>query len=141
VSVRLTVTTEPSADDVAAIGRELTAFNDADVGDANRVPLAVLMHDDAGKLVGGLSAWMAWGWIYIQWLWLDDAHRGQGLAGQLLEAAEAEAIRHGCHGAHIDTFSPIALKTYQRAGYVPFGAIEDFPIGSGRTRTYLQKRL
>ena len=45
----------------------------------------------------------------------------------------------GCHGSYIDTFSPVALKVYQRAGYIPFGALDDFP--SGRTRTFLQKRL
>ena len=57
----------------------------------------------------------------------------------MLMAAEAEARARGCHSAYIDTFNPVALKTYQRAGYMPFGALEDFP--EGRTRTFLQKRL
>jgi hypothetical protein len=57
----------------------------------------------------------------------------------MLQMAEAEAVRRGCHDAYIDTFSPVALKVYQRAGYVPFGALEDFP--KGRTRTFLQKKL
>ena len=57
----------------------------------------------------------------------------------MLAAAEAEARDRGCHAAYIDTFNPVALKIYQRAGYVPFGALEDFPIG--RTRTFLQKTL
>ena len=50
-----------------------------------------------------------------------------------------EARRRGCHAAYIDTFSPVALRTYLRAGYVPFGTLEDFP--KGRTRTFLQKPL
>jgi GNAT superfamily N-acetyltransferase len=136
--VKIEVTATPDADDLAAIGNGLTAFNDADVGASGRETLAVLVHDD-NKLVGGISGYTAWGWLYVQWLWLDDTHRGQGLAGRMLAAAEAAAKARGCHGSYIDTFSPVALKVYRRAGYVPFGALEDFP--KGRTRTFLQKPL
>jgi GNAT superfamily N-acetyltransferase len=136
--VKIEVTATPSADDLAAIGSGLSAFNEADVGPAGRVSLAVLMHDGA-SLVGGISGYTAWGWLYVQWLWLDETHRGQGLAVRMLQAAETEARLRGCHGSYIDTFSPVALKVYLRAGYVPFGELPDFP--KGRTRTFLQKPL
>lgn len=136
--MKIEVTATPPADALAAIGTGLSAFNDADVGPADRVTLAVLVHA-GGKLVGGISGYTAWGWLYVQWLWLDEAHRGQGLAGKMLAAAETEAKARGCHGSYIDTFSPLALRVYQRAGYRPFGALPDFP--KGRTRTFLQKTL
>ena len=136
--MKIDVTATPSANDLAAIGGGLSSFNDADVGPAGRINLAVLVHD-GGQLVGGISGYTAWGWLYVQWLWLDAAHRGQGLAGQMLAAAEAEAKARGCHGSYIDTFSPVALRVYQRAGYRPFGALPDFP--KGRTRTFLLKPL
>ena len=135
----ISVTEAPAADDLALIGGRLTAFNEADVGPADRRPLAVVVRDDAGSIVAGISGYTAWGWLYVQWLWVAEAQRGAGLAGRMLAAAEAEARTRGCHGAYIDTFSPVALKTYQRAGYVPFGALENFP--EGRTRTFLQKKL
>ena len=138
MSASFSVTAEPAAEDLAAIAAGLSSFNDADAGPANRVPLAVLVRE-GGNLVGGISGYTAWGWLYVQWLWLDDAHRGQGLAAQMLEAAEHEARERGCRAAWIDTFNPVALKVYERAGYVPFGALEDFP--PGRSRTFLQKRL
>lgn len=137
--MKIDVTPTPSPDDLATIGTGLSSFNDADVGPANRVTLAVLVHDDDGRLVGGISGYTAWGWLYVQWLWLVETHRGQDLAGQMLAAAEAEARVRGCHGTYIDTFNPVALKVYRRAGYVPFGELEDFP--KGRTRTFLQKPL
>jgi len=135
----ISVTEAPAAEDLALIGGRLTAFNEADVGPADRRPLAVIVRDDAGAIVAGISGYTAWGWLYVQWLWVAEAQRGAGLAGRMLTAAETEARTRGCHGAYIDTFSPVALKTYQRAGYVPFGALENFP--AGRTRTFLQKRL
>ncbi|HEV2515286.1 MAG TPA: GNAT family N-acetyltransferase [Devosia sp.] len=135
----ISVTETPLAEDLAIVGGQLTAFNEADVGPADRRPLAVLVRDAAGTVVAGISGYTAWGWLYVQWLWVAETQRGAGLAGRMLAAAETDAKARGCHGAYIDTFSPVALKTYQRAGYVPFGALEDFP--PGRTRTFLQKRL
>jgi predicted GNAT family acetyltransferase len=75
----------------------------------------------------------------VQWLWLDDGLRGKGMAGRMLDMAEIEAVKRGCHGAYIDTFNPVALRVYERQGYVPFGELADFP--KGRTRTFLQKPL
>jgi len=135
----LTVTATPAPDDLTAISTNLAAFNESDVGPADRVPIAVLVHDNTGILTGGLSGYTAWGWLYVQWLWLAESTRGQGLAVRMLAAAETEAKQRGCHGAYIDTFNPVALKVYQRAGYAPFGALPDFP--KGRTRTFLSKSL
>jgi GNAT superfamily N-acetyltransferase len=135
----LELTAEPSASELEAIGQGLRDFNTADVGPSGRIALAVLVRDASGNIQGGISGYTAWGWLYVQWLWLDDSLRGQGMAGRMLDMAEDEATRRGCHGAYIDTFSPVALKVYQRQGYVPFGELADFP--KGRTRTFLQKPL
>jgi GNAT superfamily N-acetyltransferase len=133
------VTATPAPEELELIGGRLTAFNEADVGPAGRQAIAVVVRDEGRAVVAGISGYTAWGWLYVQWLWVAEEQRGAGLAGRMLAAAEAEARTRSCHGAYIDTFSPVALKTYQRAGYVPFGALEDFP--PGRTRTFLQKRL
>ncbi len=137
--LRITTSNTPSAEDLQTIGGSLTAFNDADVGPSGRDPIVVLVHDDTDSLVAGISGYTGWGWLYVQWLWVAESQRGQHLAGKMLEAAETEARARGCHGAYIDTFNPVALKTYQRAGYAPFGELKDFP--KGRTRTFLQKAL
>lgn len=135
----ISVTGTPSPEELDVIGRGLAAFNEADAGPADRRTLAVIARSNSGEIVGGISGHTAWGWLYVQWLWVAEAQRGQGLAARLLAAAENEARTRSCHAAYIDTFSPVALKAYRRAGYVPFGALEDFP--KGRTRTFLQKPL
>lgn len=135
----LEVSSNPDAQDLRLVGDGLAAFNEADVGSAGKVPLAVFVRDEAGSVVAGISGYTAWGWLYVQWLWVHESQRGRQIAGRMLDAAEREAAARGCHGAYIDTFSPVALKTYIRQGYEPFGAMADFP--KGRTRTFLQKRL
>lgn len=136
---QLDVTASPMAEELAVIGEGLTAFNDADVGPSERKPLAVLIRDIDDKVIGGLSGYTAWGWLFTQWLFIPDALRGEGMAGKLLSQAEEEARARGCHGAWIDTFSPVARKAYMRQGYEIFGELPEFP--KGRTRTFLRKAL
>lgn len=139
MSIALSVTETPTSDELAAIGGALAAFNERDVGPADRRPMAVVIRDESGAIVAGISGYTAWGWLYVQWLWVDETQRGRGLAGEMLEAAEGEARKRGCHSAYIDTFNPVALKAYLRQGYLQFGKLPDFP--AGRTRTFLQKKL
>lgn len=136
---QLDVTASPTAEELAVIGEGLTAFNDADVGPSERKALAVLIRDVEDKVIGGLSGYTAWGWLFTQWLFIPDALRGEGMAGKLLSQAEEEARARGCHGAWIDTFSPVARKAYMRQGYEIFGELPEFP--KGRTRTFLRKAL
>jgi GNAT superfamily N-acetyltransferase len=137
--IAIEVTEKPSQEALDIIGKSLTSFNEADVGPADRRPLAVLVHDAEQALIAGISGYTAWGWLYVQWLWVAEGNRGQNLAGRMLAAAEAEARQRGCHGAYIDTFNPHALHVYQKAGYTVFGTLPNFP--PGRTRSFLSKDL
>jgi GNAT superfamily N-acetyltransferase len=135
----LDLTATPDTEDLDHLFRVLTAFNDGDVGPSLRRSLAVFLKDEQGGMAAGLSGYTAWGWLYVQWLWVDAPYRGQGLAGRMLQAAEGEAVTRGCHGALIDTFSPVAEAVYRRQGYEAFGDLPDFPIG--RTRIFMKKIL
>lgn len=138
-ALAIEVSEAPSPSDLKLIGNSLADFNHDDVGPSNKLPLAVFLRDPGSVIVAGISGYTAWGWLYVQWLWVEEQHRGQKLAARMLAAAEAEARQRGCHGSYIDTFNPLALKTYQRSGYEAFGSLPNFP--PGRTRTFLHKRL
>jgi GNAT superfamily N-acetyltransferase len=133
------LTATPSQDDLALILAKLTAFNEAEVGPSERQPIAVLVRDDDGHTIGGLSGYTAWGWLFTQLLFIPGDLQGQGMAGRLLCEAEDEARRRGCTGAWIDTFNPNARKAYIRQGYEVFGELPEFV--AGRTRSFLRKAL
>lgn len=139
MAVAIEVTDKPAQEALDLIGKGLTSFNEADVGPADRRPLAVLVHDAEQNLIAGISGYTAWGWLYVQWLWVAEGNRGQNLAGRMLTAAEAEARQRLCHGSYIDTFNPHALHVYQKAGYRVFGTLPNFP--PGRIRSFLSKDL
>lgn len=138
MSPKLEITASPSQEDLDFLGRSLASFNDADVGPSDKQALAVF-HRDGDRIVAGLSGYTGWGWLYVQWLWVDEDWRGRGLAGRMLDAAEDEARRRGCHGALIDSFSPTGIRSYEKQGYRRFGQLSDFP--KGRSRVFLQKPL
>jgi len=135
------ISCSPSEEDQDLILKGLIGFNVSEVGPSNELPLAILMRnsDLGGAVVGGLSGYTAWGWLFIEKLWLPEALRGQGLAAKLLADAEAEAHLRGCHSVWLDTFNPKALKLYRSQGYVVFGELPDFP--KGRSRFFLKKSL
>ncbi len=130
--------TDQHGPDVEALGKKLNDYNSDNVALARKQPLSVLLHDDDGALVAGLSGETAWGWLFVRWLWVDKPLWGQGIAGTLLDKAEAEAKARGCIGSHIDTFNPRAAAVYKRQGYETFGEIKEYV--ADQTRTYLQKR-
>lgn len=139
--ISLEISCSPSEEDQDLILQGLIGFNAGEVGPSNELPLAILVRDaDQGnEVVGGLSGYTAWGWLFIEKLWLPETLRGQGLAAKLLANAEAQAHLRGCHSAWLDTFNPKALKLYQSQGYVVFGELSEFL--KGRSRFFLKKSL
>ena len=105
----------------------------------NHRALGVVLHGEAGEILGGLVGTTVWGWLQVAQLWLDGAVRGKGHGAALMRAAEAEAVRRGCHHALLDTFDFQARGFYERLGYRVFGEVHDFP--TGHTRFFMQRDL
>jgi len=126
----------PSADTRRALGDAINAFH------ARTVPLdarrfALLLHGSDERLVGGLIGALAWQWLFVEALWVDDAWRRRGVGKALLARGESLAVEAGCHSAWLDTFQ--AREFYLALGYREFGALEEYP--AGQTRYFLRKRL
>ena len=133
------MTDDPAPQDVAALYRALIAFNEEKAGNAERRPLGLFVRGAAGEPIAGLTGLSAWGWLFVQYLFVSDELRGQGVGSRLLRAAEDEARARGCVGVWLDTFSFQALPFYQRHGYRVFGTVTDYPPGGARH--FLLKRL
>jgi GNAT superfamily N-acetyltransferase len=123
----------PTPDGIARIRAGLRAFNDAQAGPATMTPFAFYVRDGAGETRGGLVGFLAWQWLTIDLLWLDEPLRGQGYGSALLEQAESFARAAGCMAARLDTYEFQARPFYERHGYTVFAVLEGYPAG---TRTY-----
>ncbi len=130
---------DPSAADRADILAPLDAFSRGRGYAWQPAALVLALRDDAGRVVGGLTGEVQWGWLRIDILAVAEALRGGGWGRRLVEAAEAAAVAAGCHGAWVDTFTFQSPGFYERLGYVPFGELPDYP--TGQTRIFFRKRL
>ncbi len=135
------ITDTPAAAACARIKAPLARFNEAKSGTpANYRPLAIFVSDPHTKeIVGGLWGETYFGMLYIDMLFLPEPMRGVGLGRRLITQAEQEAIRRGCHGVWLDTFSWQARGFYEKLGYSVFGTLNDYP--AGHERYFLTKTL
>jgi GNAT superfamily N-acetyltransferase len=102
-------------------------------------PLSVMLRSENGRLVGGLIGETGRGWLYIRTLWIEETARGRGHGRQLMQLAEEEALRRGCHSARLSTQSYEARPFYEHLGYEVFGVLSDYP--TGHQKYFLQTRL
>ena len=135
--LRISLEENPNAADLEVIERALVEHNEARSEPRNYTPVAILLRDGEGQIVGGLKGITVWGWLFVSQLWVAESFRGQDYGTKLMEAAEREAKDRGCYGAYVDTFSFLALDFYRKVGYTVFGQLDDFP--KGHTRYFLSK--
>ena len=100
--------------------------------------LAIYSKNEMGLIIGGLLASTKGNWLCIDYLWVSENARKNGLGRILIQAAEQESIKLGCKHALVDTFSFQALPFYEKQGYTQQMSLPDFPE-LGMQRHYLTK--
>ena len=129
----------PSGKEIGFIRASLTAFNDNIVGADNHTPMNLVEYDNDGNVIAGLIGGTYWGWMYVDILWVDEKYRRQGIGSRLLQSAEKEAVRRGCHHVHLDTMSWQAPDFYKKHKYSVIATLPDIP--NGNQKYLLMKKL
>jgi GNAT superfamily N-acetyltransferase len=99
---------------------------------------AVLRNSD-GTIEGGVKAQGYWGWLYVAELVVAPSWRGRGYGRDLLLAAENWGVECSCHDSWLSTLSFQAREFYERAGYLVFAELPNFP--ERQTRFFMRKSL
>lgn len=120
----------PSEKEIDFVNATLQKFNDEKVGPDNHELLNIVEYDAVGNIIAGILGGTYWGWMHIDILWVDEKHRKQGLGSRLLNAAENEAVKRGCHSVHVDTMSWQAPDFYKKHGYEIISELNDIPKGN-----------
>lgn len=131
---RITLTDSPDAHLRSVILRSLIGFNESRMGapDDHRLLAVAISDPNSGEILGGLWAETLFALLHVNLLFVPERLRGTGIGRRLMTDAEAEAIRRGCRGAWLDTYSFQARGFYERFDYTIFGTIEDHPPGHRR---------
>jgi len=101
--------------------------------------ICITVWDEEGNILGGITGNTKMHCLFIQFFWIDESLRGQGVGKKLLKMAEELAIEKQCRMIRLDTFSFQAPDFYKSQGYEVYGKVEDFPEGC--THYLLLKRV
>jgi GNAT superfamily N-acetyltransferase len=139
--MKYTLTVTDSADEETrkAVLAPLVEYNASQAGPSQNRPVAVLVNDHQGSVIGGLWGHTGYDWLFTQLLVVPAALRGRGVGTEIMRLAEREAVQRGCHGAWLDTFEFQARGFYERLGYECFGELPNYP--KGFARFFMKKTL
>jgi GNAT superfamily N-acetyltransferase len=133
------VNERPNDRDVLELKQHLRADNMARANSQDGYGIAIFLRDKQHQMVAGISGWL-WGeCLEIDYVWVQETLRGQGIGKRLLVTIEEAAIERGCRRITLETFSFQAPEFYQKLGYNIFGVIEGF--GNRFRKFYMQKGL
>ena len=121
------------------IGELVRSYNRSKREAAECEPLNLYVEDEHGQLLAGLVAETFGNWLEIEYLFVKEGLRGQGIGSQLLQQAESEAKKRNCRFAFVNTYQFQAPAFYQKHGYQEVFTMKDYPY-TGQ-RHYYQKEL
>ena len=121
------------------IGDLIRSYNRSKRETAESEPLNLYVEDEHGQLLAGLVAETFGNWLEIEYLFVKEELRGQGIGSQLLQQAESEAKNRNCRFAFVNTYQFQAPAFYQKYGYKKVFTMKDYPY-TGQ-RHYYQKEL
>jgi GNAT superfamily N-acetyltransferase len=131
--MEIEIASEASDADSAELRDKLHEFNFAATGYRDGRSLSCFLRDANGALFAGIDGFTWGGYARIEYLWVDETRRGEGLGHALLAAAEAEARRRGCVTIVLDTHSFQAPEFYRARDYTEIGETIDTPVGYAQT--------
>ena len=106
---------------------------------AESEPLNLYVEDEHGEIMAGLVAETFGNWLEIEYLFVKEDLRGQGIGSQLLQQAESEAKKRNCRYVFVNTYQFQAPAFYQKQGYKEVFTLKDYPYDG--QRHYYQKNL
>jgi GNAT superfamily N-acetyltransferase len=135
---RLTVEAEPQLVDVAELEERVAAAASAAAGIDGERELAVFVRDLQGGLLAGVYGLTWGGCCDLQAMWVDESLRGQGVARQLMAAAEEEARGRGCRLVTFMAYDLLTSGLYEHLGYTSVADVPDGP-GGGTARWFVKR--
>jgi GNAT superfamily N-acetyltransferase len=117
---------EPTAEERNEVLKLLLDFNAPHTTHLIEQPdLGIVLRDpDTFDIIGGLYAVEEYNWLFIKYLVVPAARRGEGFGTKLMEQAERIARERACLGIFLDTFDFQAKPFYLKLGFEQFGELE-----------------
>lgn len=121
------------------LGNLIRAYNQSKREPSKSEPLNIYVEDAQGNLIAGMVAETFGNWLEIEYLYVQEDFRGQGIGSNILNRAEKEARERKCKYSFVNTYQFQAPNFYKKHGYEEVFALKEYPyIGE---RYYYTKEL
>jgi len=110
-------------DDARVISEGVFRFGRAEAVGSEARPIASFLRDGSEVIAGAIGR-TEFRRLFINYLWVRDDLRGQGLGTEALTRIEAAALQRGAVDAQIETLNDRNAKLYRSLGYQPLAVID-----------------
>lgn len=125
------VVTDPGVDDMAMVERGMRESERAVTSDGpGDIRVGAFARSAENRIVGGVNACVGRCGLEIDALWVDDAHRRNGIGAKLLSGIEEFARSHGADIAFLTTID--GRDFYERNGYAVYAQLDAPQADSAR---------
>jgi N-acetylglutamate synthase-like GNAT family acetyltransferase len=118
-----------SLHEIDAIEDRINEHNSHATGSHDGQSLAFVIHNESGRMIGGVSGYTWSGISELKQMWIDEAYRGRGYARSLLNAFIAEARHRGVRRIWVSSYDFQAPGLYEKAGFKRVAELEGWPEG------------
>lgn len=129
----------PPWDEVESLRENLRAYNRMAGQTDQGTGLGIFLRDGEKNLIGGISAYIWGATAEINFLWLSEPLRGQGVGQRLMAEIEKAAVERGAQQAFLTTYSFQAPEFYEKLGYETIATLDG--LGDGHKKFFLRKSL
>lgn len=133
------ITNDGNQRDIDELHNMLRSYNLSKREKAENIPLGLYYEDETGKKLAGLTGKTFGNWLCIDYLFVSENLRNQGIGSKMIISAENEARNRGCQYAFVDTFSFQAPAFYEKLGYRCVFSLPNYPYTE--ERHYYMKEL
>lgn len=125
--MELEVLQNPGKELVDFLDRKIVEFNWKNWEIKERIPLAVQMKSDDGRVLAGAAGRSFGYWFLLDSLWVSDELRGKRIGSELLSKIEHAATERGCTRCFLETLNFQAMPFYEKHGYQTQWVQRDYP--------------
>lgn len=126
------VTKDVKQNDIDEIHEMLRSYNRRNREASEKIPLGVFYEDESGRKLAGLTGETFGNWLCINYLFVADTLRKQGIGTKIVLSAEDEARKRNCKYVFADTFSFQAPEFYEKLGYKEVFSLNEYPYTEKR---------
>jgi len=120
-------TNSPSKADIDFLYNELREFNTKYFKILNESEFCIFAKGENGEYIAGVYGKIIFSVININYLWVSESYRSQGLGKALIQRVELESKIYGVEKIFVETYTFQAVNFYLKLGFKEVGRYTDYP--------------